>query len=183
MTPLEESIRNFRQPVYAAIKRGTEKDRATEEYVIANLERLVTLFSTIENDQHTSRMIRDDIDSALRRYHRYCVKERIGAHYFETDMDEKGVFEHMIPNSTICDMLVHGAITAKQACHMPTCRLSKANDALLVDNGWNSKTPDIYNFWKRYEYCFDVVGKFITWDGAPVKANMTLDEHFDRYIL
>ena len=35
---------------------------------------------------------------------------------------------------------------------MPTCKLSNSSDQALKDAGWNSKTPDVYNFWKRYEY-------------------------------
>lgn len=175
---LKERIEQFRQPVYVRTKRSTETYRATEVYVTNNLKRLVELYNSTRNDEQTSRLIRDDVDNALRRYHGYCIKEKIGAHYGEVGLEEKGIFEHMIPNSTVRDMLLLGVITPEQACNMPTCKLSKANDDLLREKGWNSKTPNEYNFWERYTNCFEVVGKFETYDGIPVNPKMTLEDHF-----
>jgi hypothetical protein len=88
----------------------------------------------------------------------------------------------MVPNSTVRDLLLNGVITPTQACNMPTARISVAKDTLLREKGWASRTPDIYNFWKRYEYCFDVTNLFETYDGILVNPAMTLDDHFERFL-
>lgn len=178
---LQEALENFAQPVYTRTKRSPESYAATAAYVTANLERLVDLYRNTKNDEQTYRLIRDDIDNALRRYHQYCIKENIGAHYVERGLEGNGIFEHMVPASTIRDLLIARVITSEQACNMPTCKLSKDKDDTLREAGWASKTPDIYNFWKRYEYSFDVDGVFTTYDGVRVNTNMTLDDHFKRF--
>ena len=175
---LREALENFNAPVYVRTKRNAESYAATAAYVTANLERLVELYRTTKNDEQTYRLIRDDIDNALRRYHQYCIKENIGAHYVERGLEGNGIFEHMVPASTIRDLLIAQVITAEQACNMPTCKLSKERDDKLREAGWASKTPDIYNFWKRYEYSFDCTGVFETHDGIAVDTSMTLENHF-----
>lgn len=179
---LKEAIDNFSQPVYVRTKRNIESYAATAAYVTANLQRLVDLYRNTKNDEQTYRLIRDDIDNALRRYHQYCIKENFGAHYIERGLEGNGIFEHMVPASTIRDMLIAKVITPEQACNMPTCRLSVDKDALLREKGWASKTPDIYNFWKRYDYSFDTNGVFETYDGVSVNSSMTLDDHFARFV-
>lgn len=182
MSILKESIKDFREPVYVRVQRSAETYTATENYVQSNLARLVELYRMTKNDQQTLRLIRDDIDKLLRRCHDYCIKENIGAHYIDPDLEGNGIFEHMIPASTIRDMLLHGVITTKQACNPPTCRLSKHKDDLLREAGWGSKTPDIYNFWQRYTHCFSIEG-FTTYDGVAVDpADWTLDKHFEYFL-
>jgi hypothetical protein len=185
LTTLHESINDWREPVHVRIKRSDATYRATENYVTANLKRLIELYNTTKNDEQTYRLIRDDIDNALRRYHGYCIKERIGAHYMQKIIDPKDpktyVFEHMVPNSTVREMLIAEIITPVQACNMPTCLISRDDDVILKEKGWNSKTPDAYSFWKRYEYCFPVTDQFETWDGQPVNPQQTLEEHFEYF--
>jgi hypothetical protein len=178
---LKEALEKFAQPVYVRTKRNTESYAATAAYVTNNLTRLVYLYHSTKNDEQTYRLIRDDIDNALRRYHGYCIKENFGAHYVEVGLEGNGIFEHMIPNSTVRDLLIAGVITPRQACNMPTARISVEKDVLLREKGWASRTPDIYNFWKRYEYCFDVTNLFETYDGILVNPAMTLDNHFERF--
>src|SRR6056300_457126 len=161
---LFERLEGFRTPKYTRVKRGAESYEATARYVVANLQRLVELYDATRNDEQTSRLIRDDVDNALRRYHQYCIKENIGAHYIERGLEGNGIFEHMIPASRIRDLLIAKVITPEQACNMPTCRLSKERDDKLREAGWASKTPDLYNFWKRYEYSFDIADVFETYD-------------------
>jgi hypothetical protein len=175
---LKESLENFTQAVYVRTKRNNEAYAATAAYVTANLERLVDLYLTTKNNEQTYRLIRDDMDNALRRYHGYCIKENFGAHYIERGLEGNGIFEHMVPASTIRDLLIARIITPEQACNMPTCKLSIEKDNLLREKGWASKTPDIYNFWKRYEYCFEIAGVFDTHDGMLVDTNINLDDHF-----
>jgi len=87
----------------------------------------------------------------------------------------------MVPASRIRDLLLAEVITPLQACNMPTCRLSKERDNKLREAGWASKTPDIYNFWKRYEYSFDITDVFETYDGTEVDTNMSLDDHLNHF--
>lgn len=179
---LQQVLESFREPVYVRVKRSSDTYQATANYVQNNLIRLTKLYRATKNDQQTLRLIRDDIDNSLRRYHDYCIKQNFGAHYIDPECTDAGIFEHIIPASTIRDLLLHNAITAQQACNMPTCRLSKHKDDLLREAGWSSKTPNIYHFWKRYEYCFDITD-FTTYDGVLVNAqNWDLNKHFEYFI-
>lgn len=175
---LREALKNFSQPVYTRTKRSKESYSATAEYVSNNLNRLTKLYTETRNNEQTARLIRDDIDNALRRYHQYCIKENFGAHYWEIGLEGNGIFEHMVPASTIRDLLLADVITPDQACSMPTCRLSREKDDLLRENGWASRTPDIYHFWQRYQYCFEIKGCFQTHDGVIINSEMTLEDHF-----
>jgi hypothetical protein len=178
---LQENIANFREPVYVRVQRNTETYKATADYVQRRLAELVSEYRNTKNDQQTLRLIRDDIDRALRRYHQYCIEENIGAHYIDPKIDGSGIFEHMVPNSTVRDMLIHGVITPGQACNMPTCKLSREKDDLLREKGWASRTPDIYNFWVRYNNCFNTEG-FSTYDGTEIKTGTwNLDKHFEYF--
>lgn len=179
---LKEAIERFREPVYVRTKRNVETYVATAAYVTSNLERLVDLYQNTKNNEQTARLIRDDIDNALRRYHGYCIKENFGAHYIEVGLEGNGIFEHMVPNSTVRDLLLAGVITPRQACNMPTARISVGKDILLRERGWASRTPDIYNFWRRYQYCFETADLFVTHDGAAVDTNMTLEDHFSIFL-
>ena len=183
MMDLKEKVESFVEPVYTPSKRSNETYDATTNFVYKELDRLKALYYEATNDVQTRRLIRDSIDHHLRRYHGYCIKEKIGAHYREKDLTgKKTVFEHMIPNSTIRDMFIKGTITSQQACNMPTCLLSVENDLKLKEKGWNSKTPDIFNFWKRYEYCFEVENNFETYVGHSVEKDWTLQDHFNLFI-
>ena len=179
---LQESISNWREPVYVRVKRSEETYQATADYVTAELERLVKVYNETENDPQTERLLRDDMIEKLRRYHEYCIKERIGGHYIDRDIDvgnsKTYTFEHMIPARTICNMLKDGLITPIQACNAPICLLSRERDQLLSDKGWRTKTPDKFHFWKRYECCFETKNQFETWDGQPITVN-NLQEHFE----
>jgi hypothetical protein len=179
---LKEAIERFREPVYVRTKRNLESYAATAAYVTNNLTRLVYLYHNTKNDEQTYRLIRDDIDNALRRYHGYCIKENFGAHYVEVGLEGNGIFEHMVPNSTVRDLLLAGVITPTQACNMPTARISVEKDTLLREKGWASRTPDIYNFWCRYQYCFDTANLFVTHDGVSVDTTMTLADHFRLFL-
>ena len=78
-----------------------------------------------------------------------------------------------------CDWGLTRKISVEQALNVPTCRLSKDSDNLLRKKGWANNTPDVYNFWLRYSYCFESV--FKTHDGHPVDTNMNLDDHYKLF--
>lgn len=178
---LKEALANYNERLHKKTKRSNETYAATAAYVIKNINRLLKLYHKTKNDEQTKRLIRDDIDHLLRRYHGYCIKEKIGSHYIDRDLKDAGIFEHIVPNSTIRDLLIAKIITPIQACNMPTARITKEKDEILKKNGWATKSPDIYNFWERYKKCFIVDGKFTTYDGHEVDTNMTLDDHFKLF--
>ena len=177
---LKEKIDNFRQPKFTNRKRDAESYKNIHAYVINDLRRLAKAYHKVTHDEDTLKLIREDVDHVLRRFHKYCIKERIGAHYIEVGVED-GIFEHMVPNSVTRDLLLYDVISVHDACAMPTCLLSAESDALLREKGWSSQTPDIYYFWKRYEYCFEVEDRFTTWDGTPVDPAQTLDDHFWKF--
>ena len=187
---LKESLDLFVNPVYERTKRNDRSYTATTEYVTRRLKNLVSEYKTSScisemtkppSELQTLRLIRDEVDHNIRRYHGYSIKGSIGAHYKQVGVT-KGIFEHMVPASTVRDLLLAEVITPYQACNMPTCTLSKENDQLLKDAGWNSKTPDIYNFWKRYRYSFETENCFETYDGTAIlTSEWTLDNHFDYF--
>jgi len=180
---LKENLNNFIQPVYTKAKRGPETYAATANYVYDKLKIAVDEYHNSEDDVQTRRLIRDTIEFHLRRYHGYCIKENIGSHYRQINIEGKAVFEHMIPNAVIRDLLLAGILTPQQACNPPTCTLSVDNDKLLRQAGWASKTPDIYNFWERYKYCFETQDVFETYTGTKVDTNMTLEDHFNCFFV
>ena len=178
---LQEAIKNFRQPVYTKTARSVHTYASIKQRCATQITRLVEEYNSVKNDQQLLREIRNEIDYQLRRYHNYAIKENIGAHYIEIGLEGNGIFEHMIPASTVRDLCIAGVFTAEQALNVPTCRISKQLDDLLREKGWASKTPDIYNFWERYKYCFETKGVFTTWDGHEVNTDMTLDDHFAQF--
>ena len=180
MRSRESIITEFKDPVHVSMRRNTETYAATAAYVFAELSRLVTQYNTDgENNEQLRRLIRENVDQHLRRYHKYCIKGKIGAHYIDIDLKDKDVFEHIVPIKNIRDLLLHNIVSPWEACNAPTCKLSYENDVLLKETGWNSTTPDKYYFWKRYEYCFPIEGKFRTWNGYPVDTTMTLSDHWN----
>jgi len=179
---LKEALENFIQPVYTKATRGSETYAATAAYTYKQLEIAVEAYRNSNDDVQTRRLIRDTIDHHLRRYHGYCIKENIGAHYRERNITGKSEFEHMIPCAVVRDLLIAGKITIQQACNPPTCILSKEKHDELKKKGWGSKTPDIYNFWERYNYCFDTAGLFETYAGQDVDTTMTIEDHFEMFL-
>lgn len=174
----EQAIRNFTEKKYPKVRRDEYSYEATQEYVVERVEQLKQLYGLKQHPQ-TLRLIRDEIDRHLRRYHEYCIQQRIGAHYREITQ-EKTVFEHVIPNSTVRDLVLEGALTVIQACNMPTCQLSVSRDKQLRNHGFTSCTPDIFCFWQRYENCFSTVNCFQTWQGDVVHTeSWNLQSHFD----
>lgn len=183
MPGLKERLSEFTAPRYKRVKRNAESYEATKEYIVGNLQYLVELYKTkARNNEQAARLIRDDVDNALRRYHQYCIKENFGAHYVEKGIAGNGIFEHMIPASRIRDLLLLGRITPDEACNAPTCKLSKPSDDLLREKGWASNTPDLVNFWKRYQMCFETANRFTTHDGTLVDTETwTLENHYAYY--
>ena len=179
---LKENLDSFIQPVYPKTRRSFDTYDSLKKRCTVKITELAEEYRTIEHNLQALREVRNEIDYYLRRYHNYAIKENIGAHYVEVGLEGNGIFEHMIPASTVRDMLLHSVISPAQACNPPTCKLSKEKDVLLRQAGWASRTPDIYNFWTRYSICFDV-SNFTTYDGTEIDPTQwNLDKHFEYFL-
>ena len=141
---------------------------------------VLEIYRNSTNDQQTLRLVRDDMDNLLRRYHGYAIKENIGAHYREVGVDASADFEHLIPAARIRDMMIAGVLTIDQALNCPTVTLSRAKHHALKEAGWASHTPDVWRPFRRYTQVFDA--KFETHDGRPVDPEAwTLADHYNYF--
>lgn len=188
---LTESIRGFQNPVYSRVARSTETYRTVKRRCKKNLERLHDEYhAVIEEDEFDAgqlrREIRNDMDYYLRRYHKYCIEERLkqgglkGAHYREIGADENTDFEHLIPASTVRDMFLFDEITVDHALNPPTVVLSRNKHQALKDAGWGDDTPDIWLPFQRYQQVFSA--EFETIDGQKINLDTwTLQQHYEYF--
>jgi hypothetical protein len=181
MKTLMERVTGFAQKKPTPVKRGGASYDATQQFCRSEIERYIERYRQLTAEDQTARLIRDMIDVLLRRYHGYSIKENIGAHYYETGLPHgtKTEFEHVIPASVARDLLLFGRLTVDEAFNIPTCRLSAANHRKLNSTKLGSTTPDIYQFWQRYQ---SLGIKVETHDGTAVDvANWTLDNHYSYF--
>ena len=171
MQTLIERIDGFVPVVHTRVTRNADAYRETETYLRASLESLLKMLREAEHEQR-QRLIRDDIDKALRRYHEYCIEQgETGAHYREVGVDLKDTdFEHIVPNKIIRGMLIEGRITLDEAFNAPTCALSKDKHKEIGRLGWGDSTPSILNFWRRYTQVYPDI-QIETCDGHAVDLN------------
>jgi hypothetical protein len=150
---LEDNVRGFSHPDYGRVVRDGQAYVATERFVRRGLKICLAAYLKLERLDQTARLLRDAIDFLLRRYHGYAIKERIKAHYRDADLKptDKTDFEHVIPAALLAALLIQGKISVELAMNPPTCLLKKKHHALLKKQGLGNKTPDVWNFWKRYE--------------------------------
>lgn len=172
-------IENFVPPVYGRTPRNAGSYQATYRYCSNRLTEILEIYRNSTNDQQTLRLVRDDMDNLLRRYHGYAIKENIGAHYREVGVDASADFEHLIPAARIRDMMIAGVITIDQALNCPTVTLSRTKHHALKEAGWASHTPDVWRPFRRYTQVFSA--EFETYDGREVDPGAwTLEDHY-RY--
>lgn len=133
------------------VKRNDESYKQCLEFTKSELERLLKMYKgTLEEDM-TARLIRDSIDRHIRRYHEYAVKDNIGSHYREVGVIEsQSIFEHVIPASSVRDMLIEERLTINQALNTPTCLIKRCQDVKLTKNGLSKTSPNNWNFFQRY---------------------------------
>jgi len=173
-------IENFVPPVYGRTPRNAESYRATYRYCSGRLAEILEIYRTSTNDQQTLRLVRDDMDNLLRRYHGYSIKENIGAHYREIGVDRDADFEHLIPAARIRDMMIAGVITIDEALNCPTVTLSRAKHQELKEAGWASHTPDVWLPFRRYSQVFDA--QFETHDGRSIDPeSWTIENHYQYF--
>lgn len=175
----QQILESWIPPVYVRTPRNAAAYRATSKYCCDRLEHILALYRESTNDQQTLRLIRDDIDNILRRYHGYCIKEKIDAHYIEVGADKHVDFEHLIPAAKVRDGLIAGVFTINEALNCPTVRLSRDKHRHLKETGWASQTPDMWRPFRRYSQVFNA--QYQTHDGTAVDPETwTLADHY-RY--
>jgi hypothetical protein len=173
-------IESFVPPVYSRTPRNSESYRATYLYCSSRLAEILAIYRGSTNDQQTLRLVRDDMDNLLRRYHGYAIKERIGAHYREVGIDQAADFEHLIPAARIRDMMIAGVISIDQALNCPTVQLSRAKHHALKEAGWSSHTPDVWRPFRRYTQVFEA--EFETHDGRSIDPEAwTIADHYQYF--
>jgi len=173
-------IENFVPPVYSKTPRNSDSYRATYAYCTGRLHDILAIYRNSTNDQQTLRLVRDDMDNLLRRFHGYAIKENIGAHYRERGADQDCDFEHLVPASRVRDMMIAGVLTVDQALNCPTVTLSRHKHHALKEAGWGSQTPSVWLPFQRYLQVFDA--EFETYDGEVIDAGgWTLDQHYQRF--
>ena len=178
---LKEAVEEFEEINYrqVMVERNDESYRITEEFIRSEVKRYVDMYRGLTTLDQRARLIRDMIDLLLRRGHGYCIEGNIGAHYRQVGVDTNFcIFEHMIPQSRIRDLLIQDRISIKQAMNPPTCLISKENDSLLNKSGFNNKTPSYWHFFDRYTGVF--TAQYETFNGQAITDphNWTLGEHY-----
>jgi hypothetical protein len=168
---------------YGRVQRNGESYVATERFT----HRIITVARAIYRRQakldQTSRLLRDLIEWALRRYHGYAIKERMRAHYRDasvTPQETTGVvFEHVLPVRYVVGLFLTNKISAELAMNPPTCVLRKSDHDILESQGLGDSTPDVWRFWQRYQ-TLDIA--VITHDNHAVDiSNWTLASHCDYF--
>lgn len=160
------------------VKRNDEAYAKCLEFTQSELTRLLTMYSSMLEEDMTARLIRDSIDHHIRRYHGYAIEGSIGSHYREVGVVEKdSIFEHIIPASSVRDMLIEGRLTIKQALNTPTCLIKKSSDRKLTENGLVKSSPNNWKFFSRYAV---MNAEFVTFNGQSISNlnEWTLEEHY-----
>ena len=84
MKTLMERVSGFAPKKSTPVKRNGASYEATYQFCKSEIERYVEMYKQHKVEDQTARLIRDMIDVLLRRYHGYSIKEKIGAHYYES---------------------------------------------------------------------------------------------------
>ena len=178
---LKEAVEGFKETNYrqVMVERNEDAYRITEDFIKTEVKRYIKMYRSLTTLDQRARLIRDVIDLLLRRGHTYSIGGSIGSHYRESGVDIKNcIFEHMIPQSRIRDLLIQDCISIKQAMNPPTCLISKNHDEQLGKSGFTSKTPSYWNFFDRYTRVFNA--QYETFNGQMIEDphQWTLGEHY-----
>jgi hypothetical protein len=177
----KERIRQFVQTKYTPVVRNGVSYDQTRAWATKGISQALAKMKRSQVQDQSARLIRDEIDFFLSRYHNYCIKENIGAHYREVGALKKQCdFEHVIPKAVARELLIYDIFTIDEALNVPTCLLRKQNHKLL-NKVSASTTPDIWDFWSRYRSALAV--EIETYDRVPVDlTTWTLDKHYEYFL-
>lgn len=182
MNNFKDLIESFEEFNYPRVTRGPRSYELSEEFIFAEIERLLSMYKELTTVDQRARLIRDGIDMYLRRYHGYAVEGSIGSHYREVGVSSSLCdFEHVIPQAKIRDLLIKEKLTIRQAMNPPTCLIHKQNHIALKQAGWASKTPSIWHFFDRYTGVF--TAQFETHNGQLITNphDWTLETHYNYF--
>ena len=182
MVTLKEQLDGFVQTNPTNVKRNGDSYDKTYKFVSRVVKISVFAYNKLQHLDQTARLLRDLMDWALRRYHEYCILQNFGAHYREVGVKVKkgNVFEHVVPARLARDLLIHRIFTVDQAMNIPTCLLSKKNDAKL-NKMFSKSTPDMHYFFRRYEQALPGI-HIETVHGVSVDLHTwTIDDHFKLF--
>ena len=177
-----ELLESYRPANYRRVVRDGNGYVQTHKIACDRIQKAVVEYNKLTATDQYARLLRDEIDFWLRRYHGYCIKDNIGAHYREKGLTQKDKvdFEHVIPAATVRDMLIQNRITVEQAMNAPTCLLRRRNHSRLKKLGLASRTPNAYRFWMRYQ---DLSVELETHDKIAIdQTTWTLDDHFAKFL-
>jgi len=175
MSTFQELVEGYRKPERnKGVKRNDKAYRQCLAFTTEELERLLEIYrGTVFEEDMRARLLRDSIDHHIRRYHDYSIRGKIKSHYIEVGVRKgESIFEHVIPASSVRDMLIEGRLTINQALNTPTCLIKKHSDKVLQDNGLSKTSPDNWRFFKRYSV---LNSKFETYNGQPIVDPNTWD--------
>lgn len=181
MSDLKILVEGYQNKNYKRVQRNPTSYGQTLAFTVSELTRLVAMYQEQFEENQTARLIRDSIDHHIRRYHGYSIEGAIGSHYREIGVDIKEcVFEHVIPASSVRDMLIQGRLSIIQALNTPICLIKKASDTTLRESGLSSTSPSNWYFFRRYEV---LQSKFETYNGQSITDlhSMTLEDHFKLF--
>lgn len=142
-------LENWESIEYKRITRSPTTYAETENYIREKLKSLVDEYSSLGSLQE-KRLCRDLIDFSLRRFHQYSIQQQFKAFYFESPEPDKKVFEHIIPASTLRDLLLNEKIDVHHTLYPPIVIISKENDKKLRDAGLVKSNNDLWHPFKRY---------------------------------
>ena len=181
LTDQRKLMENFKDVEPARVQRNGQAYVDTDEFIRPELERYLAMYRELDQISQRGRLIRDQIDELIRRYHDYVIAGKIVAHYRQVGCRIKkgNVFEHVIPARSIRNMLIQGICTLDQALNAPTCLVTPKKNKVLADNKLTKSTPNAWFFWRRY----DVLNIQIeTYDGTPVdQATWDFAKHCDYF--
>jgi hypothetical protein len=181
MSTLKNLMEGYQPPDAPKVQRSGLSYQQTYDHIHAELERLQAKYLEQDSHDQTSRLIRDQFEMLLRRYHEYCIEQNQGAHYRERGLGKNSEieFEHVIPIKVTRDAVLSGRLTIDQAFHSPACDISKAKHRELAARGLQKSTPDPYWFWRRYQ---DLGIQIETRDGTLVDFDTwNLDTHYEYF--
>jgi hypothetical protein len=181
MKPVNQRVSEYVQVKPTPVKRSGQTYDQTYRFVHRALKICLFVYRRLTVADQTARLVRDTMDFLLRRYHGYCIKEHIGAHYREVGIraGDKTDFEHVIPANLARDMLIHDCITIDEALNIPTCVLRRKHHKQLHEDSLGATTPDIAYFWRRYD---GLKIQVETHDGTKIDmAVWTLENHYKYF--
>mgnify|MGYP006403198619 FL=1 len=178
MSDLKTLVEGYQHKNYKRVHRNELAYQQTNELATQELTRLVAIYKEQFTENQTARLIRDSIDHWIRRVQKYCIQGAIGSHYIEEGVNvAERVFEHVLPEGVVRNMLIQDRLTINQALNTPTCFIKKSSDIKLSKSGLVSTTPNPWYFFQRY---FVLNTNFSTYNGQTIESQDTwsLADHY-----